>query len=307
MDAPSPHTPSRAQLATPPGARSASLHRWPDAREGFESLRADFARANPGYALEFLSACTLVREAGETRALFVHGGEATAEVRSGGREPSRSPLGIGDVVLLRAGERLALENPLELLSITLPGPFPAELPTYLRPDWDPRLTDTPGGCAEDSGAYRRILLTWLATNGPYVHHALNAHRVRMTDSLSHYHPRDGGFDELYLVQGLSPGARLYTSTRVDRLRAPDRLAREELVDLVVEHPLAVGDLIWFPRETMHRAIGGVLAQVITVPGFRPGAELGLDHHLRAINERFGLRGESALPYREASSHGPVKK
>jgi len=300
-------SPGGKSVRTAPGARSAGLHRWPGSREAFGSLRLDFARANPGYGLEYWPACADLPAAESARALFVHGGEAAALVEGDGAIPARSPLGIGDLVLLRPGERLSLDRSLDFLSIALPGPLPEALPTFVRPDWDPNLTDTPGGCAEESGAYRRILLTWLASNGPYVHHDLNAHRVRMVDSLSHYHPRDGGFDELYLVQGLSPGARLLTSPHVDRLLAPDQLVRGELAGLVEEHPLAVGDLIWFPRETMHRAIGGVLAQVITVPGFRPGAEIGLDHHLRAINERFDLRGAAGLPYREASSRGPIVK
>ena len=49
----------------------------------------------------------------------------------------------------------------------------------------------------------------------------------------------------------------------------------------------------------------VLAQVITVPGFRPGAEIGVDHHLRAANERLGLAGDAALPFNAEASLAPV--
>ena len=39
----------------------------------------------------------------------------------------------------------------------------------------------------------------------------------------------------------------------------------------------------------------------------PGAEIGVDHHLRAINERLGLEGDQALPYnRDASDRRTVK-
>ncbi len=289
------------------GARIASLARWPASRPDFDALRARFARANPGYDLEYRHGAHELEPEDRARVLFVHRGEAQARVESRGGPSASSPLAVGDLVLLRAGERLAFDRELALLAFALPGPLPAGLPAFVRPDWDPRLTDAPGGCAEESDAYRRILLTWLASNGPYVFHDLNAHRVRMVDSFSHYHPREGGFDELYLVQGLSRDARLFTSEHVDRLLAHDRLDPAELATLVEELPLAVGDLVYLPRGTMHRAIGGVLAQVITVPGFRPGAEIGLDHHLRAINERFDLRGERALPYRAASAHGPIVK
>jgi hypothetical protein len=54
-------------------------------------------------------------------------------------------------------------------------------------------------------------------------------------------------------------------------------------------------------------VGGVLAQVVTVPGFKPGFEVGVDHHLRAINERLGLEGAGALPFQEAASEGPLIK
>ena len=62
---------------------------------------------------------------------------------------------------------------------------------------------------------------------------------------------------------------------------------------------------YLPRGLAHRGVGGVLAQVITVPGFVPGKEIGLDHHLRAINERLGLTGGAALPLHAEGAAGPV--
>ena len=85
---------------------------------------------------------------------------------------------------------------------------------------------------------------------------------------------------------------------------------EELVvsrTLLDVHPLAVGDLVYLPRGTMHRGLGGVLAQVITAPGFKPGAEIGVDHHLFAINERLGLVGDDALPLHAANARQAVVK
>jgi len=58
---------------------------------------------------------------------------------------------------------------------------------------------------------------------------------------------------------------------------------------------------------IHRGLGGVLAQVITVPGFRPGAEIGVDHHLRAISEKLGLSGDEMIPYHaDAATEALVK-
>jgi ribosomal protein L16 Arg81 hydroxylase len=71
--------------------------------------------------------------------------------------------------------------------------------------------------------------------------------------------------------------------------------------------LEVGDLVYLPRGVMHRGIGGVLAQVITVPGFIPGSEIGVDHHLKAINQNLNLSDKQALPYHSDAANGPVIK
>ena len=52
---------------------------------------------------------------------------------------------------------------------------------------------------------------------------------------------------------------------------------------------------------------GTVIRIITAPGFRPGAEIGVDHRLRAINERLGLEGDEALPFRLESSTSAVVK
>ena len=260
--------------------------------EGFEALRRDFERRNPGYDVEWRDALDGFEADEHHVVAFIQSGASAARVIDRGSwwtgtEPS---LTTGDVVLLRPGEQFMAESALSAVVFTVPEPFPRDLPTFVRPDWDERITDTPGGCAEETGAYRRILLTWLETVGPYVYRALNCHRVRITDSFSHYHPLEGGFDEFYLVQMVQPGAVLYTSDGTERIEDPAAVTRAEAPLLFEKHPLEVGDLVYLPRGTVHRGFGGVLAQIITAPGFRPGAEIGVDHHLRAINGRLGLTG-----------------
>ena len=272
-----------------------------DAR-AFDALRSEFARRNPGYEMALRAGCLGVPGEPRPRVLFVQTGEARAEIRSGdGSLADSSALGVGDVVLLRPHQTLSCESPLTLLAFTVPEPIPEGLPSFVRPDWDPRITDTPGGCATETGAYRRILLTWLESNGPYVYRALNAHRVRITDSFSHYHPIEGGFDELYLVQMARPGARIVTSEEVEWIERPLEVDRGRARGLLKARPLEPGDLVYLPRGTMHRGSGGALVQVITVPGFRPGAEIGVDHHLRAIAERTGV----PLPYHTQASRTAV--
>jgi hypothetical protein len=272
-----------------------------DAPAGVTDLRAALRRDNPGYDLAVVRDARSLRAAASVRIAFVQAGSAAASVTSPGRStPRASELAVGDVVCLRPGESLQASASLTLVVFDTPAPLPDDVPTFVRPDQDPRITDTPGGCATETGAYRRILLTWLTTNGPYVYHALNAHRVRISDSFTHYHPRDGGFAELYLVQMAGPEARLLTSEHVAAIEAQD-VDAERAAELFESRALAAGDLVYLPRGIAHRGLGGALVQVITLPGFRPGAEIGLDHHLRAIAERVDV----PVPFHAAASASPV--
>jgi hypothetical protein len=264
-------------------------------------VRAAFAAANPGYDLSWHAPLGRLAAQDDPLVVFVQGGEALVTVERGGAiERCDPPLTTGDVILLRPGESAVSGGDLSALAFRVPAALPAELPCFVRPDWDANITDTPGGCAEETGAYRRILLTWLTTNGPYVYHALNAHRVRISDSFTHYHPRDGGFAELYLVQMAGPEARLLTSEHVAAIEAQD-VDAERAAELFESRALAAGDLVYLPRGIAHRGLGGALVQVITLPGFRPGAEIGLDHHLRAIAERVDV----PVPFHAAASASPV--
>jgi len=263
----------------------------------FEELRSAFVGNNPGYDLRWHPAVRGLAPAPKDRVVFVQGPASRVA------EPT-----VGDVLLVRAGQRWDLrgDGALNLLAFSMPEPLPASLPGIVRPDWDPQITDTPGGCATEGDAYRRILLTWKPEVGPYILHTLNAHRVRIKNSFSHYHPVDTGFDEFYLVQQAPAGARLLTSGKVAAIEARD-VDREDASTLLESRDLAVGDLIYLPRGTMHRGLGGALVQVISVPGFVPKSEIGVDHHLWAINTSLGLRGEDAIPFHLVAARSKVVK
>ena len=269
----------------------------------FQRIRDVFRERNPGYDLQFSNRTTTIRAEQSERVLFIQSGGGTAIISSG----DTSKISVGDIVMLHPGEEMETDSLIAALAFTVPDPPPAELPRFIRPDWDPHITDIPGGCATETGAYRRILLTWLGKVGPYLFHSLNAHRVRIMDSFTHYHPQENGFDEFYLVQMVLPGARIITGDRVDLVENYEQLERSQVAELLQETPLEVGDLVYLPRGTIHRGIGGVLAQVITVPGFVPGSEIGVDYHLRLINEKFKLIGSKALPFNIAASDSVVVK
>lgn len=263
----------------------------------FDALRAAFADNNPGYDLQWFPSVRGLAPAEADRVVFVQGPEGRTA------EPS-----VGDLIMLRAGERWDLQGDgaLNLLAFSVPQPLPGALPTIIRPDWDPSITDTPGGCATEGDAYRRILLTWKPEVGPYILHTLNAHRVRIKNSFSHYHPIDSGFDEFYLVQQAPQGARLLTSSNVAAIEARNVDAAGAKT-LLKSRDLHVGDLVYLPRGTMHRGLGGALVQVISVPGFVPKSEVGVDHHLWAINKALGLRGNDAIPFHMVAARSKVVK
>lgn len=275
-----------------------------DGASSFAELRATFRARNPGYDLEWLAGARALDANDGFRVAFVQGGAANAMVVGGAEQ--RSPVEVGAALALRPLERAEFDLPLDLVVFTVPVPFSADTPTYLRPDFDPRIDDQQGGCATEDKPYRRLLLTWRPENGPYVHHGINAHRVRIVDSFTHYHPEEGGFDEFYLVQTTKPGARLITSHERAAIEDPPTLDLARVPDLLRSRTLEADDLILLPRGVIHRGIGGAIVMVITIPGFRPGAEIGVDHHLRAIADRCATVGkEWVVEFHNEASAGPV--
>ena len=274
---------------------------------GLQAIRNAFGRRNVGYDVTYFGRTDHIPAAGTYRIVFVQEETAGLRITHGRANDQVSEIGGGDIILLPPDSALTVRDDLDFLVFETPEPFPIDLPTFIRPDWDDKITDTPGGCATETGAYRRILLTWLEQNGPYIYHALNAHRVRITDSFSHYHPVNGGFDEFYFVQMVQPKGRIIVSKYTDRIENPAGVTLDFAAHLLETHELEVGDLVYIPRGVVHRGVGGVLAQVITVPGFRPGAEVGVDHYLRAINENLSLVGDQAIPYNQAASTSAIVK
>lgn len=268
-----------------------------------KAIQSAFKKNNPGYHLDYYSEVSVIEKSDNNQVLFIQKGGGAASISSG----IDSKFSIGDIILLDKGVKLTSDSLFSTLTFQVPEDFPKNIPRFIRPDWDPNITDTPGGCATETNAYRRILLTWLNKVGPYQYHALNAHRVRIMDSFTHYHPLVGGFDEFYLVQMVMPDAQIITSNQLAAIQDPVKLKRLQLKGLLQSTKLKVGDLVYLPRGVIHRGINGVLAQVITVPGFVPNSEIGVDHLIKSINDQFGLKGEDLLPYNVSASEKPIVK
>jgi hypothetical protein len=271
--------------------------------KGFAQIKNSFKNNNPGYDLYYFHQTKQIPSHESNRVLFLQEGGGTATLSNG----QSSKFSVGDIIMLDKAASLSTDSLFSALVFSVPDTPPTNIPSFIRPDWDSNITDTPGGCATATNAYRRILLTWKDKVGPYLFHSINAHRVRITDSFSHYHPQKGGFDEFYLVQMVQPTARIITSNQVNLIENPLSINKKQAKNLIQETALATGDLIYLPRGLMHRGIGGVLAQVITVPGFIPGSEIGVDHHLKKINNHLNLKGKNRLPLNEEASKTAIIK
>ena len=279
----------------------------------FDSIRKAFTSGNPGYDLNYYKEIEIVKSSNNVQVLFVQEIEGVTDqerianvmVSGGSNAVRESQAIVGDIIILYQKETMVSDKALGLLVFAVPKEPKQELPSFIRPDWDPDITDIPGGCATEIDDYRRILLTWTKDVGKYVYHALNAHRVRIRDSFSHYHPVKGGFDEFYLVQMAEPEAKIFTSVRTALITDPERIRKQDVDGLIEAHHLKTGYLVYIPKGVIHRGFGGALVHVITVPGFIPGSEIGVDHHLRAINERFGLKRRKALPFNREFSASQV--
>ena len=293
--------PPEAQDSPLPEIKVAHLDQGDEA--AFAAIKTAFKAANPGYDLHYFDKIRILDRVKQERVAFVQTGGGTATLTSGGS----SKFSVGDIIVLKPEEGLQTDSLASFLVFTVPQEVPENIPTFIRPDWDENITDVPGGCATETNAYRRILLTWKKNVGHYRFHSINAHRVRIMDSFSHYHPKEGGFDEFYLVQMAQPKAKLITSNKVEWIENPSAVTKEQIGDMLQITNLSVGDLVYLPRGLMHRGLDGVLAQVITVPGFVPGSEIGVDHHLKAINNKLRLEATEALPYNlEASDKVVIK-
>jgi len=145
----------------------------------------------------------------------------------------------------------------------------------------PYLRDTAGGCAPGFDAFRRLPLTWFTEAGAATgdgRNRLNSHVVNIAaeQSRTHYHPAQavgGGKPQCELYFVLDPGALgLHTAGRRAMLHSFPDIDNWERFEAT---PLRPGDVVVIPPDTGHRGLD-VLANVVTLPGFKPGNECYVD-------------------------------
>ncbi len=252
------------------------------------TLYRELAERNPGVGLAWFDSASRLGwgPAVSNVVLFVHVGQGRALL--GDRE---SDYDTGDMVLLRRGQEARFDPPAGILAFTVEEPLPAELPWIVRPDEDPRILGATAG-----GLERRDLLAWRPEQGPYVYRGLNARRERILDSTTHYHPLEGGYDELFLIQHTEPGAHLWIGEQLKPFLDPEQVPPDPASGFLRQVYVESGDLIYVPRGVVHRAVGGILAQVIAIPGFLSGGEIEVDSAIRRIDERLGPEHPSLMPF-----------
>jgi hypothetical protein len=237
---------------------------------GWASLCAEFESGNHGYSLSWIPETKELNPGGKGVCFFV--GFGTADGRIG---EARSRVTGGDLVLLRPGETLVLDAPLSGLVLTIPRPFPPDLPHWIHPNSDPRLSRSAMISANAAPAsspdtdYVLDLLAWNAERSPYLCHSVNAHRIRVSESAAYMHPLEGGHDQLYWIREASAGAELW----IDSAEAAEQglsSAAQAAGPVLEAHALQIHDLILVPRGRVHK-LKGVSAIAISVPGTRPGS------------------------------------
>ena len=195
------------------------------------------------------------------------------------REPgSFEPFRAGDQLLATAREPLRLRGACGYWWMDVPraNALPCASTRRLR-----YLKDTAGGCAPGFDAFRRLTLTWQPFSGtaerPDGVNVVNSHVVHIAadQSRTHYHPAGA-------VGGGLPQVEFYfVLARTDfglHGGGPSALhIYPDIGDWTSAQSIALrpGSVVLIPPDTGHRCID-VLANVVTVPGFKPGNEIYVD-------------------------------
>ncbi len=202
-------------------------------------------------------------------------------------EDSYEPVGMGDQMVIMPDESMQVKGKIRCLWIKALDKVNPHASTMRRVRY---LKDLAGGCNIAFDPFRRLPLTWfvkdITADNPDGYNRVNSHIVNMAEEFSrtHFHPVKaigGGKPQHELYMVLDPAVyRLSTYGRKSYAYFfPDLedLAKFEKVDL------SPGDLVYIPPGTAHRGVN-VLANVLTLPGFKPRNEYYIDKKIKNSTE-----------------------
>jgi methane monooxygenase PmoA-like len=255
----------------------------------FSELRSSFLESNPRFDLQRLESVLVVPSRSKTRlvVLLADAGTVKIEQRKSGGDPMQ--IGVaqalyGDLVHLRPGQGLQLEIPVDLLLLTLPDALADEVPNFF----------TKGEMAIPGESPCRAL-----------------GQIWINDSEMDGPVRAASMDRLYFIQDALPGSALFLADN-DALLAGqldlDGLAQKSLVDKI---DLRAGALVYLPRGSHSRLVGGCATTFLTAPGLthmalaevdQPVQPLDASWHTKLASNRTGLAEPvAALPFVSAQA------
>ena len=188
---------------------------------------------------------------------------------------------VGDQLLVSGGEELRVRGSFTCFSLENTERSKPHTSTVRRLRF---LLDTAGGCSPGFDPFRRLPITWYPNNPGEEGDGLNFfnnHLVNIPaeNSPTHFHPPipiGGGLPqtEFYLVLDAS-SYQLATAGE-----EPSIVLYPNLTDLSQYeiHRLKPGMFVYIPPGVGHRGLN-VFAMIMTIPGFKPGNELYLDHDI----------------------------
>ncbi|MEL6654755.1 MAG: hypothetical protein AAFQ87_28520, partial [Bacteroidota bacterium] len=138
---------------------------------------------------------------------------------------------------------------------------------------------------------------------------ISSHSFEASDSISQYHPFEGGCDLFFFVKEASPRAEILSSSaaRREMIERTDQIDYQIVSQLIRRQSLSAGQLLYVPRGVMYRFLGQSQLVRIAIPELMPGQTIGLDHRIKVINDTYRLSGDQALPFHFAASHRPLIK
>jgi len=198
---------------------------------------------------------------------------------------SYEPIGVGDQIVVNQDENVKVKGNIECIWIEDLKAVNPHTSITRRVRY---LKDLAGGCNISFDPFRRLPLTWyvkgITKDNPDGYNRVNSHIVNMAEEFSrtHFHPPKaigGGKPqhELYLV--LDPAEyNLKTYGRVSYAYFYPDL--EDLSKYVKVY-LKPGSIVYIPPGVCHRGMN-VLANVVTLPGFKPQNEWYIDKKIKRL-------------------------